>query len=85
MAHYGDHMSRPTTRTLLASFIENAAKDCVTPLEWDRFAVAHYGDEKMETARRHCVRILRERPVPKEDLELLYSIAADLRASKSDC
>jgi hypothetical protein len=78
-------MSRPTTRTLLASFIENAAKDCVTPLEWDRFAVAHYSDEKMETARRHCVRILRERPVPKEDLELLYSIAADLRASRSDC
>jgi hypothetical protein len=77
-------MSRPATRILLASFIENAAKDCVTPLEWDRFAVAHYGDEKMEAARRHCVRILPERPVPREDLDFLYSVAADLRDSKSD-
>ncbi len=75
-------MSRPT-RTLLASFIENAAKGCVTPLEWARFAVTHYEDEKMEAARRHCVRILRERPVPKGDLDFLYSIAADLRG-KSD-
>jgi hypothetical protein len=41
-------MSRPATRTLLASFMENAAKDCVTPLERERFAVPHYGDEKME-------------------------------------
>jgi hypothetical protein len=77
-------MLRPMTRSLLASFIENAAKDCITPLEWDRFAVAHYEDEKMEAARRHCVRILRERPVPKEGLDLLYSIAADLRGSKTD-
>jgi hypothetical protein len=71
------------TRSLLASFIENAAKDCVTPLEWNRFAVAHYGNEKIEAARRHCVRILRNRPIPKEDRAFLYSIAADLRASKS--
>jgi hypothetical protein len=76
-------MSR-TTRTLLASFIENAAKGCVTPLEWDRFSVTHYGDEKMEAARRHRVRILQKRPVPnKGDLDFLYSIAADLRR-KSD-
>jgi hypothetical protein len=68
----------------LASFIANATKDCVTPLEWDRFAVAHYGDEKMEAARRHCVRILGKRPIPQEDQAFLYSIVADLRASKSD-
>jgi hypothetical protein len=72
------------TRSLLASFIENAAKDCVTPLEWNRFAVAHYRDEKMEAARRHCVRILGKRPITKEGKAFLYSIAADLRASKSD-
>jgi hypothetical protein len=77
-------MLRQVTRSLVASFIENAAKDCATPLEWDRFAVAHYGDEKMEAARRHCVRILRKRPIAKEDQDFLYSIAADLRASKSD-
>jgi hypothetical protein len=72
------------TRPPLASFIEYAAKDCVTPSEWDRFAVTHYRDEKMEAARRHCVRILRKRPIPKEDQDFLFSIAADLRASKSD-
>jgi hypothetical protein len=38
----------------------------------------------MEAARRHCVRILRKRPIPKEDQDFLFSIAADLRASKSD-
>jgi hypothetical protein len=74
---------RQVNRPLLASFIENAAKGCVTPLEWARFAVTHYGDEKMEAARRHCVRILRERPAPKGDLDFFYSIAADLRG-KSD-
>ena len=76
-------MERPVTRSLLASFIEYAAKNCVTPLEWNRFAVAHYRDDKMEEARRHCVRILRGSPVAKEDLDFLYSIAADLRGNKS--
>jgi hypothetical protein len=75
-------VSRPT-RTLLASFIENAAKGYVTSLEWARFAVTHYEDEKMKAARRRCVRILRERPAPKGDLDFLHSIAADLRG-KSD-
>ena len=36
------------TRSLLATFIEYAARDCVTPLEWSRFIVNHYGDEVME-------------------------------------
>jgi hypothetical protein len=77
-------MERSVTRSLLASFIEYAAKNCVTPVEWSRFAVAHYGDEKMEAARRDCVRILQKHPVAREDLDFLYSIAADLRDSKSD-
>jgi hypothetical protein len=77
-------MSRSLTPSLLASFIEYAVKDCVTPLEWNRFAVTHYHDEKMRAARRHCVRILMPRPVPKRDLDFLYSIAADLRAGDQD-
>jgi hypothetical protein len=74
-------MLRPTTRRLLATFIEYAATDRVTAIEWNRFAVDHYHDEVMEAARRMCVRLLMERPASKSNLEQLYSIAADLRAS----
>jgi hypothetical protein len=77
-------MEHLVTRSLLASFIEYAAKNCVTPEEWSQFAVAHYGDEKMEAARRDCVRFLQKRPVAQEDLDFLYSIAADLRERNSD-
>jgi hypothetical protein len=55
-------MERPLTRSLLATFIEYAARDCVTPLEWSRFIVNHYGDEVMEAARVDCVRILQSAP-----------------------
>ena len=48
-------MERPITRSLLATFIEYAARDCVTPLECSRFMVNHYGDEAMEVARVGCV------------------------------
>ena len=44
-------MERPITRSLPATFIEYAARDCVTPLEWSRFIVNHYKDEVMEGAR----------------------------------
>jgi hypothetical protein len=77
-----------TCRLLLATFIEHAAQQRVTPLEWSRFAVQHYGDERMEQARRQCVRILQQvkgrNVLPKADVELLHSIAAELRASEEN-
>jgi hypothetical protein len=78
-------MERPITRSLLATFIEYAATQRVTLLEWHRFAVNHYHDERMEEARRECVRILQRAKrgeVPKAEVERLYSIAAALRASE---
>ena len=78
-------MKRPITRSLLATFIEYAAIGRVTLSERHRFAVQHYGDQRMEEARRECVRIIRRvtrGEVPKADVERLYSIAAALRASE---
>ena len=78
-------MERPITRSLLATFIEYAARDCVTPLEWSRFIVNHYHDEVMEAARVDCVRILQSAPpgkLPIADIDRLYAIATDLRASE---
>jgi hypothetical protein len=78
-------METPITRSLLATFIEYAATDRVTAVEWNRFVVQHYQDEHMENARRECARILggpRKRPMPKTELERLYSIADDLRESE---
>jgi hypothetical protein len=78
-------MERPITRSILATFIKYAATRRVTPSEWQRFAVQHYGDERMEEARRECVRILlrvTRGEVPKADVERLYSLAAALRASE---
>ena len=75
-------MERPVTRSLLATFIEYAATDRVTAVEWHRFVVQHYQDEHMENARREYARILGgpKRPIPKAELERLYSIADSLRA-----
>jgi hypothetical protein len=80
-------MERPTTPSLLATFIEYAATDRVTAIEWHRFVVQHYQDEHMENARRECARILggpRKRPIPKAELERLYSIADGLRTSERE-
>jgi hypothetical protein len=77
-------MERPITRSLLATFIEYAARDCVTPIEWFRFMVNHYGDEAMEAARVGCVRILQSAPrggLATADLDRLYAIADELRAN----
>jgi hypothetical protein len=78
-------MERPITRSLLATFIEYAATDRVTAVEWHRFVVQHYQDEHMENARRMCARILggeRKRPIPKAEFDLLHSLADALRASE---
>jgi hypothetical protein len=82
-ARYPRH-ERPITRSLLATFIEYAARDCVTPIEWSRFMVNHYGDEAMEAARVGCVRILQSAPrggLASADLDRLYAIADELRAA----
>jgi hypothetical protein len=81
---YFARMERPITRSLLATFIEYAARGRVTPIEWSRFIIAHYGDNRMETARRDCARLLggsQHRSVPKSDLDFLDSVAQELRAS----
>jgi hypothetical protein len=79
-------MERPITRSLLATFIEYAARGCVTPSEWQRFVVQHYPDERIEQARRECARVLGSadyRTAAQSELDLLYSIADDLRKEKS--
>jgi len=53
-------------------FIEYAATRRVTPSEWQHFAVQHYGDERIEVARRECVRMLLQvtrGEVPKADVD----------------
>ena len=76
-------MERPTTRMLLATFIEYAASGKVTPIEWHRFIVEHYSDPQMEAARRECNRILggsELRGVTGEKLDGLRSLADKLRS-----
>jgi hypothetical protein len=77
-------MERPITRSLLATFIEYAARGCVTPIEWSRFMINHYKDERMEAARVNCVRILSAAPgkIAIADIDRLYEIAQGLRASE---
>lgn len=79
-------IERPITRSLLATFIEYAATQRVTLLEWHRFAVTHYHDKRMEEARRELCKtfIFRSKrgKLPKADVEYLYAKAAALRASE---
>ena len=83
-------MERPITRSLLATFIEYAATDRVTLVEWDRFACNHYKDEVMENARRECVRIVMEtgegrgKKVPKSSRDRMFAIAQTLRENSSE-
>jgi hypothetical protein len=82
-ARYSRH-GEAITKSLLATFIEYAARDCVTPLEWSRFMVNHYGDEAMEAARVGCVRILQSAPrggLASAEVDRLYAIADALRAA----
>jgi len=46
--------------------------------------INHYKDERMETARVDCVRILQSAPpgkLPTAELDRLYAIADELRAA----
>jgi len=80
-------MTRPPTRSLLASAIEYAAQDKLTTIEWHRFFVNHYHDELMEDARRETVRILLAHPkrdsMPVDVRERLDELAASLRRNRS--
>ena len=76
-------MERPTTRSLLATFIEYAASGKVTTIEWNRFIVEHYMDPQMEAARREFGRIFHGsdlRGVTGEKLDALRSLADRLRS-----
>jgi len=74
-------MERPITPSLLATFIEYAATNPVTAIEWHRFAVNHYRDERMENARRECVRLIisSKGQLSKFERDRLHSIADSLR------
>ena len=72
------------TRDDLARFILQVSEGVYPPEDWERFAVNHYRDEKMEDARRKLVRyVLGYSPPPEErDLSLkerLVAIAATLK------
>jgi hypothetical protein len=78
-------LEQPITRKMLATFIEYAAKGSVTSAEWSRFMVRRYQDERMEEARRQCVRVIqrsKSRRVAKRDLDFLSSVADGLRAKE---
>ena len=75
--------TRITDRKLLASFIEYAAEGKVTNSEWNRFAVEHYSDQIMESARAECVQLLighsSSSPKNQNTKNKLYSLAKMLR------
>ncbi len=74
---------RPISKSLLATFVEYAARRVVTAAEWQRFIVNHYQDPKMEHARVECARIFHEYqgngPLPDEARTYLEGLARDLR------
>jgi hypothetical protein len=74
-------VTRPITRSLLASAIEYAARGKLDTIEWQRFFVNHYHDKMMEAARVATVRTLQSsgRAVPAELIAELDSIATQLR------
>ena len=74
------------TRDDLARFILQVAEGSYSTADWQRIAVNHYRDEKMEGARVKLVRYVSGYAAPPEEAhlslkELLVAIAADLKAS----
>jgi hypothetical protein len=80
-------VSQPISRSLLASFIERAARGRLEAREWLRFAVNHYSDEKMENARVQCVQLIAIKAngdvhrLERPDIERLNLLAQDLRSN----
>lgn len=83
-----DPTSPPITRHLLATFIGRAVTGRLEEREWSRFAVNHYHDEKMEEARRECVRLIGVKAdgdvhrLEKNEIDRLTFLANDLRGAK---
>ncbi len=78
---------RPISKSLLATFVEYAARKVVTASEWQRFIVNHYQDSEMEHARVECARIFHEcqskESLPDEARTYLEGLARDLRQSQA--
>jgi hypothetical protein len=73
------------TRDDLARFILQVAEGSYSTDDWQRIAVNHYRDEKMEDARVKLVRYVSGHAAPPEEAhlslkELLVAIAAELKA-----
>lgn len=72
------------TRETLAAFILRALAKQDGPGEWEHFMVAHYADQKMERARRECVRLIayqadgNPKRLTSEEIEHLKSAATAL-------
>jgi hypothetical protein len=72
------------TKEQLARFILQVSEGSYPSEDWQRIAVNHYSDEKMEDARRKLVRYVLGYPPPKEEEHLslkerLVAIAATLK------
>jgi hypothetical protein len=72
------------TKDDLARFILQVSEESYLPEDWQRIAVNHYRDEKMEEARGKLVRYVLGYPPPKEEEHLslkerLVKIAASLK------
>jgi len=73
------------TRDELARFILQVADGSYAPEDWQRIAVNHYRDDKMEAARVKLVRYALGYAPPAEEehlslKELLVTVAAELKA-----
>jgi len=73
------------TKEELARFILQVSEGTYAAEDWSRIAVAHYRDEKMETARVKLVRYALGYPAPPEESHLslkalLVAVAAELKA-----
>ena len=74
------------TKDDLARFILQVAEGAYSTADWQRIAVNHYQDEKMEDARVKLVRYVSGYAAPPEEAHLslkerLVAIATNLRAS----
>ena len=72
------------TRDELADFITRLSEESTSQEEWFRFALNHFTDGKMETARRTFVRYCLGYPPPQDEAHLslkerLVAIAATLK------
>jgi hypothetical protein len=73
----------PITRDEFIAFILRVASGAYSDADWQRMAITHYGDERMEDARRKLVRYVLSSPAPKKESvssdQRLISLAAALK------